>query len=249
LDVSQGGGLTFMASTSTSGGNAVKTTIDFGDGTLANGATASHTYKAVGPYLITATTFDSAGASNVAVQQISAKSPQSGISIYAPSGGSTVNWPTPVIASANAGSNVAAMQVLVDSKIAYAAHGDTVNTNIKVFTGSHKLTVQSLDSSGNVLGGTSFNVNAEPNDAPPVANLTVTPLPSVGANTVLVCTANSSDPDGFINGRTVQLSNGSSFQGAGSVENFSSAGTYTATITVVDEFGATDTKTVSFNVP
>lgn len=249
LNASQGSGLTYTASTSTSGSSAVKTTIDFGDGTVANGTTATHIYKTVGSYLITATAFDSAGASSVAVQQISAKSPQSGVSIYAPAGGSTVNWPTNVVASANASSTVAAMQILVDGNIAYAKHGDTVNTDIKVFTGNHQVTVQSLDSSSNTLGSVSFNVTAEPNDAPPVADLTTTALPNAGANTVLVCTTNSSDPDGFVNARTVKLSNGATFQGPSAVETFAAPGTYSATITVTDEFGATDTKTFSFSVP
>src|SRR5262249_54691595 len=163
---------TFTASTSVSGGNAAKTTIDFGDGTVVNGASASHTYNAVGSYLITATVYDSAGASSVDVQQVSAKSSSNGVAIYSPGNNSKVNWPTPIVASANSGTPVAAMQVLVDGVIAYATHGDTINTNIKIFTGSHQVTVQSLDSSGNATGSASFNVAAEPNDAPPVANIT-----------------------------------------------------------------------------
>jgi PKD repeat protein len=77
LNVSQSGALTYTASTSGSSGNIAKSVINFGDGTIVNGNSASHTYKAVGTYFVTASVFDSAGASSVDVQQISAK-PQSG---------------------------------------------------------------------------------------------------------------------------------------------------------------------------
>ena len=249
LSVTQGNGLTFNVSTSVSSGSAAKTTIDFGDGTIVNGASASHTYKAVGKYLITATAFDAAGASSVDVQQISAKAQSSGIAVYAPGNNATVNWPTPIVASANSSTPVAAMQVLVDGVVAYAAHGDTINTAIKVFTGNHQVTVNSLDSSGNTIGSANLHVLAEPGDAPPVAQITVTPLPNLAAHTVLACTAGSSDSDGFVNGRKVKLSNGATFQGPSAVETFASSGNYSATVTVFDEFGASDTKTVTFAVP
>src|SRR5204863_3650775 len=64
LNVSQTSGRTYTASASVSGA-AAKTVIDFGDGTVITGASASHTYAAIGSYLITATAFDAAGASSV----------------------------------------------------------------------------------------------------------------------------------------------------------------------------------------
>lgn len=249
LKVAQGSGLSYDVSTSVSSGSASKTTIDFGDGTVVNGASASHTYQAVGTYLITATAFDAAGASSVDVQQISAKSSASGVAIYTPGNNATVNWPTPIVASANSSTPVAAMQVLVDGNVAYAAHGDTINTAIKVFTGSHQVTVQSLDSSGNTIGTANFNVLAEPNDAPPVAKITLTAMPNISATTMLACTAVSTDPDGFINGRKLQFSNGATFQTPAALETFASPGNYSATLTVVDEFGATNTTTLNFTVP
>ena len=247
LNVSQTSGLTYTASASASG--AAKTAIDFGDGTVVSGKSASHTFRAVGSYLVTATAFDSAGASSVAVQQISAKSSASGVSIGSPGNSSVVNWPTPIVASANTSGAVSAMQVLVDGVVAYAAHGDTINTNIKVFTGSHQITVQSLDSSGNATGSGSLNVVAEPGDAPPVANITISAMPKVSPTAVLACTAGSTDPDGFINSHAIKFSNGAKFGSPAALETFASPGTYTATATVVDQFGATSTKTTTFNVP
>ena len=247
LKVSQTGTMSFNASASA--GSASKVVIDFGDGTVANSASASHTYKSVGSYLITTTAFDSAGASSVDVQRVSTASASGGVNIASPSGGSTVNWPTPIVATAGSGGNVSAMQVLIDGKVAYAAHGDTLNTAVKVFTGKHQVQVQALDSSGNAVGSASLNVTAEPGDIAPTAKITLTAMPQISSTTFLACTATSVDPDGFFIGRSISFSDGSKFSGPSALQTFKSAGTYQATATVEDNFGATDSTTVSFTVP
>lgn len=244
LSISQGNGLTYTASTSGSTGSVAKSVIDFGDGTVVNGASGSHTYTSVGTYLITATVSDSAGASSVAVQQISAKPSSSGVTISSPGNNATVNWPTPVVASANSGSTVSAMQVLIDGTLAYATHGDTINTSLKVNTGTHQISVQSLDASGNAMATASLTVDAEPNDIPPIAKITLTAMPSISPTTVLACTAESSSPSGFINGGQFSYSNGVKSP----LETFPAPGTYTATATVIDNYGATNTTSTTFNI-
>jgi hypothetical protein len=246
LSVSQNGALTYIASTSGSSGNIAKSVIDFGDGTVVNGTSASHTYTTVGSYLITATGFDSAGASSVAAQRISAKAMPSGITVLSPGSGSTVNWPTSIVASANLGAPVSAMQVLIDSKVAYATHGDTINTTVKVFTGTHQISVQSLDASGNPTSTASLTVDAEPGETPPIANIVITAMPNISPTTVLGCTAAST---GFISSHQLQYSNGSIFTTPAALETFGTPGTYTATATVTDQFGATNTTSTTFTVP
>jgi len=249
LSVSQTGAKTFSATASVSSGTASKTVIDFGDGTVTNNASATHTYNKVGSYLITTTVFDSAGASSVDVQRVSTASTSGGVNIASPSGGSTVNWPTLIIATAGSGGNVSAMQVLIDGKVAYATHGDTINTAVKVFTGKHQVQVQALDSSGNAVGSASLNVTAEPGDVPPTASIVLTAMPQISSATFLGCTAQSVDPDGFFISRSIKFSDGSHFSGPSALETFPSPGTYQATATVEDNFGATDSTTVSFTVP
>jgi hypothetical protein len=248
LNVSQSGALTYTASTSGSTGSVAKSVIDFGDGTVANETSASHTYGAVGTYLITATVSDSSGASSVAVQQVSIKPSGSGIIIASPESNGIVNWPTPIVASANSRSTVSAMQVLVDNNVAYAAHGDTINTAIKVFAGTHQISVQSLDSSGNPTGTASLTVDGEPNDLPPTANITVKAMPNISPTTVLACTAASSDPDGFVNGLSVQFSDGSKSGSPATLITFPAPGTYTASVTVIDNLGATAATSTTFSV-
>ena len=248
LKISQTGPLTYTASTTGSSGSVAKSQIDFGDGTVTSGTTASHTYATVGTYLITASVYDSGGASTVAVQQISAKPSSGGVSILAPGDGSTVNWPTILQASANPGTPVSAMRVLIDGKQAYAASGDTLNTALKVYTGAHQITVQSLDAAGNATASGSLNVVAEPDDIPPVANITIKPLTNISATTVLGCVANSFDADGFISSYRLQFSDGSQFTGPAAVRTFSAPGTYKATATVVDQYGAAGNTSTTFSV-
>jgi hypothetical protein len=248
LSVSQGSGLTYTASTSASSGSVAKSVIDFGDGTVVNGTSGSHTYANVGTYLITATVSDSAGASSVAVQQIAAMPSSSGVTITFPGNNATVNWPTPVVASANSSSAVSAMQVLIDGTVAYATYGATIDTNVKVNPGSHQISVQSLDASGNATATASLTVNAEPNDVPPVARITVAAMPSISPTTVLACTAGSTDADGFVNGLQLNFSNGSTFTSPGTLETFAVPGTYTATATVTDNYGATNTTSTTFSI-
>lgn len=245
LNVSQSGDLAYTASTSGSSGIA-KSVIDFGDGTLVNGSSASHTYSAVGSYLITASVYDSAGASSVAVQRISAKAASGGVTVFSPGSGSTVNWPTPIVASANSGTPVSTMQILIDGNLAYATHGDTINTALKVFTGTHQISVQSLDASGNAISNASLTVDAEPGHIPPLANIVITVMPNISPTTVLGCRAGSS---GFIIGGKIQYSDGSIFTTPAALETFSAPGTYTATATVTDQFGATNTTSATFTVP
>ena len=249
LSVAQSGNLSYTASVSGSSGNVAKSVIDFGDGTTVNGASALHTYGAVGSYLITVTVYDSAGSSSVAAQKISAKASSSGVTVLNPGNSSTVNWPTPVVASANLGTPVSAMQVLVDGTVAYATHGDTLNTAIKVFTGRHQISVQSLDASGNATGTASFTVVAEPGRVPPTAVVTLKAMPNISPTTMLACTAASSATNGFINGTELQFSDGSKFFTSAALETFPAPGSYTATVTATDNFGATTTASTSFTVP
>jgi len=248
LNTSQTGPLTYTASTVGSSGKIARSMIDFGDGTVVSGASASHTFAIVGTYLITASVYDVAGASAVAVQQISAKPPSGGISIFMPSNGSTVNWPTMLVASANPGTQVPVMRVLIDGQQAYAANGDTLKTALKVFTGTHQIAVQSLDDAGNTTASGSLNVVAEPGDIPPVANITLKPLASISATTVLGCTATSLDADGFLISYQLRYSNGSQFSTPAALETFPGPGTYKATATVMDQFGAVNSTSTTFSV-
>ena len=159
-----------------------------------------------------------------------------------------MNWPTMLVASANPGTQVPVMRVLIDGQQAYAANGDTLKTALKVFTGTHQIAVQSLDDAGNTTASGSLNVVAEPGDIPPVANITLKPLASISATTVLGCTATSLDADGFLISYQLRYSNGSQFSTPAALETFPAPGTYKATATVMDQFGAVNSTSTTFSV-
>jgi hypothetical protein len=140
------------------------------------------------------------------------------------------------------------MRVLIDGQQAFAANGDTLNTALKVFTGTHDITVQSLDSAGNVSASASLNAMAEPGDIPPVAKVTFTALPNISPTTILGCAATSSDADGFVTSYQVRYSDGSQFFTPAALETFPAPGTYTGTVTVMDQFGATNSTSATFSV-
>jgi hypothetical protein len=140
------------------------------------------------------------------------------------------------------------MRVLIDGQQAFAANGDTLNTALKVFTGTHDISVQSLDSAGNVSASASLNTVAEPGDIPPVAKITFTALPNVSPTAILGCAATSSDPDGFVMSYQVRYSDGSQFFTPAAPETFAAPGTYSATVTVMDQFGATNSTSATFSV-
>jgi len=65
---------------------------------------------------------------------------------------------------------------------------------------------------------------------------------------VLGCTATSTDSDGFLISHRLTYSDGSQFSTPAALETFQAAGTYTATATVVDQFGSTNIKSTSFTL-
>jgi hypothetical protein len=248
LAIKQSGALTYSASTAPAVGAISRATIDFGDGTVVSGRTATHTYAAVGNYIVTAYVYDRLGASTVARQQLTVKPPSSGVTILIPANGSTVNWPTQLVASANASVPVATMRVLIDGQQAYANTGATLNTALKVFTGTHQLTVQALNQAGTAIASSAVKVIAEPNDIPPIAVIGLRPLPNLSPTTVLGCTAASRSPNGFLIFYSLKYSDGSQFSTPAALRTFAAPGKYTASATVTDQFGATNTTSESFSV-
>jgi len=242
LSVSQPADLTINASLN-SAGSAASSTIDFGDGTVSQGPTASHKYATPGRYIVTATAFDNAGASAVAVSAVEAKASAPGVTIFTPANSATVNWPTVLSASANSGSPIARMNVYIDGQLAYAASGGVVNANLKVFSGARQIAVESVDTSGTKQRA-SVNVVAEPGNLAPTAAVSVR---TISGNTVLACSAGSRDPDGFVLSWDYKFSDGTEFRTPAAVHTFTNPGSYSVGLTVMDEFGATGSASQSFS--
>ena len=242
LSVSQPSDFTINASLS-SGGSMSSSTIDFGDGTVANGSSVAHKYSAPGRYIVTATAIDNAGASSVAVAAVEAKAAASGVTILGPGNSATVNWPTMLTASANSGAPVTRMNVYLDGQLAYATSGGLINTALKVFTGTRQIVVEAIDSAG-ATQRSSVGVVAEPGDLPPNAVVNVRTL---SGNTVLACSAGSRDPDGFLLSWHYLFSDGANLFTPAAVHTLAGPGSYSVGLTVMDEFGATGSASQNFS--
>ena len=242
LSVSQPADLTINASLN-SAGSAASSTIDFGDGTVSKGPTASHKYATPGRYIVTATAFDNAGASAVAVSAVEAKASAPGVTIFTPANSATVNWPTLLTASAKADSPIARMNVYIDGQLAYATSGGVLNANLKVFSGARQIAVESVDTSGTKQRA-SVNVVAEPGNLAPTAAVSVR---TISGNTVLACSAGSHDPDGFLLSWDYKFSDGTEFRTPAAVHTFANPGSYSVGLTVMDEFGATGSASQGFS--
>ncbi len=241
LSVSQTTPLAVTVSTSGSSdpdGTIASSTINFGDGTSMPGPTATHTYTTPGSYDIAATVTDNAGASAVAVQRVSAKSPAPGVTIFSPTQSAVVNWPMPnFTATANSGNPIKQMNVLLDGTQIYAIDQDVVNTPLKIYSGNHQVQFQAVDTAG-ATSTAAVSITAEPGDPAPTPVIQVTHLPELGANSVLLCGANWQAPNRFVNAYKWTFSDGSApaFTPA-VVHTFPSVGTFSVTQDVINEFG------------
>jgi PKD repeat protein len=249
--VSQSGPLAVSVSTARSNdadGAIASTKIDFGDGTIQAGPSANHTYVKAGVYDVTVTVVDKGGASAVAVERVSAKSNAPGVAIFTPEQFATVSWPPAMFAaSANSGNPIKQMSVLMSGRQIYAIDQDTLNTALKIYSGNQRLQVQATDSAG-VVSSADLNVSAEPGDLPPIPKIEVTPLPKVSPNTVLFCGANWTAPNRFVNAYRWAFSDGATASSTGVVHTFPSAGTFSVTQTVINQFGTQGSVTQNVTV-
>ncbi len=252
MTVNLSGPLTYIVSTANSSdpdGAVTGSLIDFGDGTVVSGPTATHTYGAVGSYVITGKVYDNAGASSVARQRVTAKQNATGVTIAAPANGAVYNFPGVFVATANsAAAPITAMALYIDNGLAYLTDRDYIVSPIKLFKGGRLVTVVAWDAAGHVYQS-AIAINAEPQDIPATAVLTVHPLPQISPLTVLACTASSFDPDGFILQSIIQFSDGAKAYAFSSAHTFAAPGTYSATGAVIDQFGAGSTAQQTFTVP
>ncbi len=178
------------ASKDPDGSPIVSSTINFGDGTVVSGTTASHTYTKAGTYTVTATVADNAGLTGTATTVVTANGVTpppppptgTGVTISSPANNATVGSPANVIASAAPSSSshpISAMMIYVDSKAVYTTYAATLNTNVTMSTGSHNVVVQAWDTTGAVYK-TAINImvgSAPPPPPPP-------PPPSQGSVTI-----------------------------------------------------------------
>jgi PKD repeat protein len=144
-------------------GSIASTSIDFGDGTVVNAASATHVYSTAGSFTVKATVTDNVGATGTAQTAVSiaaaaAPAPpapvqSSGVTVTAPLPNSTVSNPVKFVGSAKPTSSTAkitAMKIYIDSVSKYSVNAASISTTLTLSSGSRHVTIQAWDSTGAV---------------------------------------------------------------------------------------------------
>jgi PKD repeat protein len=232
--------LTVTASTAAStdaDGTIASSTIDFGDGTVANGPTASHTYNLAGAYTVKGTVKDNVGLTATSSTTVTVAAPVFTVNAVSPTDNSSIAGPVHFAATTTSGSLVTAMRVYVDNNSVYAVNAASLDTTLTLTAGAHYVVLQGWNQAG-AVAKTPLHITVV--NQPPSANLLVTP--SSGMAPVLVsATASGTDVDGTITSMSIDFGDGTLLNGATGTHTYSAAGTYTVTAKITDNYGASTT--------
>ncbi|HXI33126.1 MAG TPA: PKD domain-containing protein [Gemmatimonadales bacterium] len=219
-------------------GSIASSSWNFGDGQTSTTASPSHTYAAAGTYTVTLTVTDNQGATN---------SVQHGVTVSAANQSPTAAFTS---SCTNLACNFTNQSSDPDGSIASNSwnfgDGQTSTTASPSHTygagGTYTVTLTVTDNQG-ATNSVSHSVTVTAPNQPPVASFTK-------SCTNLACsfTSTSSDPDGSITAYSWTFGDG----GTSTVQNpshtYGAAGTYTVTLRVTDNQGATNTTSQSVTV-
>ena len=231
------------------GGAIVSYAWDFGDGATSTLANPSHSYTTGGPYVVTLNLADNGGASTTQTVLVMALNPNQMPVAVAAADKTSGNPPLDVIFFADGSYDpdgfVGNIEWLFSDGGSYwgsPAYHTFTNT------GTHTVTLRVYDSRG-AIGATTLNISVGGANQPPVANASAAPTSGTVPLTVAFSSAGSYDPDGAI---AAYLWNFGAGLGSSSDPNptyiYGTAGSYTATLTVTDNNGASATRNVLITV-
>lgn len=128
--------------------------------------------------------------------------------------------------------------------------GNTPLTHAYAAVGTYTVTLTVTDDDGATHSASSDIVVTapQPGNQPPTAAFTFTPSAPVAGSPVSFNASSSTDPDGAIVQYTWSFGDGGSGSGAAPSHAYTTAGSYTATLTVVDNTGASDSSSLGVAV-
>ncbi|MBC7723892.1 MAG: PKD domain-containing protein [Burkholderiaceae bacterium] len=211
---------------------------DFGDGSTATGATASHTYASAGTRTVTLTVTDDRGATNVATQPVTVA-----LANVAPTAAFTstvANLATSVDGTTSSDSDGTVSSWAWNFGDGSTATGSTAS-HTYASAGTYAVTLTVTDNQG-ATNQSSAPVTVA---APPPANVAPTAVFSATSAdlTATVDGSGSSDTDGTIAAWAWNFGDSATGTGSSTTHAYTAAGTYTVTLTVTDNAGAVGTTT------
>lgn len=226
-------------------GTIIEFNWDFGDGNTATGMMASNTYTSGGSFEATLVVVDNGGATDTATVTISVNDlPVASFTAEPTSGDAPLE--VSFDASASSDPNGTIESYAWDFGDGNMGTGVTA-TNAYINPGTYTVTLTVTDNEGaTAMSTTTITVTVAPID--PIADFTVVPGSGNAPVTVTVDASTSTDPDGTIESYAWDFGDGNTATGVMATNEYVLAGTYTITLTVTDNSGATSTATRNFTV-
>ena len=205
---------------------------NFGDGAAASGATSSHTYATAGSYTISLTVTDNQGATGTVTHSVTV--PAANIAPVAAFSFTTSGLSAIFDSSASADADGTITSYLWDFGDSKTGT-DASPTHTYTLSGSYVASLTVTDNRGGTNTITHTVTMVAVNQAPVAA------FSSTTINLVASFTGGASaDPDGTIAGYAWNYGDGTTGTGVTSSHTYAAAGTFTATLTVTDNQGATN---------
>ena len=229
------------AGSSAPNGSIASTSINFGDGTVMNAASGSHSYTSAGTYTVTATITNnlgvqSSGTATVNVSAASAANPVASLTVTPASGTAPVTVSATATGTVSSGTIASTSINFGDGTVINAASGSHTYSSAGTYT------VTATVTGSNNLTGTATQTVTVATQTPPSVTLAVTPTSGTVPVTVSA-TATGTVSSGTITSTSINFGDGTVINAARGSHTYSNAGTYTVTATVTDSAGATGTAT------
>src|SRR3989454_1556602 len=248
-----GGTITVTYSSSDPDGTIVQVTVDWGDGTVHNFATASgsdsHSYVAAGSYTVAVTAKDDFGltTSKSAVKSIGDRPPVASFTESASSALTSVSISFDATGSSDPDGTITSYSWNFGD-----GNTGTGKTMIHSYAaaGTYTVTLTVTDNTGSTDSTTS---SKSVTDRPPIASFTESTTTASTSVSISFDAAASSDPDGTIVSYSWNFGDGVSAVGVTTVHSYATSGTFTVTLTVTDDSGNPGTssavKTITSDQP
>ena len=223
---------------------------DFGNGQTATGPTAFTTYPTPGTYQAKLTVTDTDGDKDTSIQTITVTEPPNvppTATIGSSGSGGVVPYAVSLDGSGSSDPDGSVSSYAWDLGNGRTATGPTASANY-TSPGTYTVTLTVTDNRGATGTATRLiTVTGAANIAPNAVIRTVSVAGTIPL-TVNLSGGNSTDPDGSIATYAWDLGNGQTTTGPSAQAVYTTAGTYTVTLVVTDDRGATATQTLTIVV-
>jgi PKD repeat protein len=217
---------------------------DLGDGATATGRTTAHTYATAGTYTVTLTVTDDEGATAISTGTVTvAPAPPANVAPTASFTSQVAGLSAAVDASASTDPDGSVAAFAWDFGDGATAAGRTAD-HAYASAGTFTVTLTVTDDAGATGSSTgTVTVAPVPNAAPAASFTTAT-----DGLTVAVDGKASTDPDGTVASWAWEFGDGAKATGSTASHAYATGGTYTVTLVVTDDRGATATRTSTVTV-